>query len=127
MGERVSITSCPTFRLRVRRLTRITPWVTRMVAGGPGLSSFHENGFTDAYVRILFPRVGVAYPEDFDMRWVLARLPREQWPRTRTYTVRSFDRAADELAIDFFDHGRPGLARSWLAALSPGDDVLMQG
>lgn len=124
---RGSVNGCPTFRLTVRSLQRISPRVTRMVAGGPGLSAFQENGCTDAHVRILFPRAGVTYPDDFDMRWILARLPREHWPRTRTYTVRYVDWLAGELAIDFFDHGRPGLARSWLASVEPGDDVLMQG
>jgi NADPH-dependent ferric siderophore reductase len=121
------VAACPTFRLTVHRLERISPRVTRMVAGGPGLAAFRENGCTDAHVRILFPRAGVTYPEDFDMRWILARLPRERWPRTRTYTVRYVDWLAGELAIDFFDHGRPGLARSWLASVAPGDEVLMQG
>jgi len=127
MADRAPVTKCPTFRLTVLRLRRTTPWVTRVVAGGPAMDSYQENGFTDAHVRLLFPRAGVAYPADFDMRWIRSRLPPEKWPRTRTYTVRSVDRAAGELAIDFFDHGRPGLARSWLAALAPGDDVFMQG
>lgn len=124
---RGSVNRCPTFRLTVHSLQRISPRVTRMLAGGPGLSAYQENGCTDAHVRILFPRAGVGYPEDFDMRWILARMPREHWPRTRTYTVRYVDWVAGELAIDFFDHGRPGLARSWLATLAPGDEVLMQG
>jgi NADPH-dependent ferric siderophore reductase len=121
------VNGCPTFRLTVHRLQRISQRITRMVAGGPGLSAYRANGCTDAHVRILFPRAGIAYPEDFDMRWILARMPREHWPRTRTYTVRHFDRVAGELAIDFFAHGRTGLARSWLATLAPGDEVLMQG
>jgi NADPH-dependent ferric siderophore reductase len=127
MADRVPVTKCPTFRLTVRCLTRIAPSVTRMVAGGPALASYQENGFTDAHVRILFPLAGVAYPGDFHMRRIRSRLPREERQPTRTYTVRSIDRAAGELAVEFFDHGQPGLARSWLAALSPGDDVLMQG
>jgi NADPH-dependent ferric siderophore reductase len=59
-------------------------WVTRIVAGGPGLASYHEDGFTDAHVRVLFSIAGVRYPDDFDMTWIPSRFPSVVWPRTRT-------------------------------------------
>jgi NADPH-dependent ferric siderophore reductase len=97
-----------------------------MVAGGPNLTQFRPSRFTDAYVRIVFPRPGVRYPADFDMRRICAEMPRADWPRTRTYTVRSLDLGAGELAIDFVDHGRTGLTPPWLGTLMPGDPVLVQ-
>lgn len=121
----ISAPARPVVRLTLRRLTRIAPRMTRMVAGGPGLSQMRPGPFTDTYVRIVFPP-GVCYPETLDMRLIRAELPRAQWPRARTYTVRSFDPVAAELAIDIFDHGRPGLTPPWLARLRPGDPVLMQ-
>ena len=48
-------------------------------------------------------------------------MPREQWPFTRTYTVRWVDPVAQELAIDFVIHGDEGLAGPWAASAQPGD------
>jgi NADPH-dependent ferric siderophore reductase len=45
----------------------------------------------------------------------------------RTYTVRSWDAAAGELAIDFVVHGDEGVAGPWAAAAKPGDRLLMTG
>lgn len=122
----ISTPARPIIRLSLLRLTRIAPRMTRMVVGGPEVARFHPGPFTDTYVRIVFPRPGVRYPDDLDMRRICAELPRADWPRTRTYTVRAFDPAAGELAIDFFDHGRPGLTPPWLAGLRPGDPVLLR-
>jgi NADPH-dependent ferric siderophore reductase len=46
---------------------------------------------------------------------------------TRTYTVRSFDAAAGELAVDFVVHGDEGLAGPWAAAAQPGDRLVCSG
>jgi NADPH-dependent ferric siderophore reductase len=96
-----------------------------MVVGGPAVAQFDPGPFTDTYVRIVFPRPEVAYPDLLDMRRIHAELPRAAWPRTRTYTVRSLDPVAAELAIDVYDHGFPGLTSSWLAGLTVGDPVLV--
>ena len=73
----------------------------RVVVGGPGLAGFPDTPHTDRYVKLLFPRPGVAYPEPFDIEAIWAALPRDQWPVMRTYTVRALDHAAGELTIDF--------------------------
>jgi NADPH-dependent ferric siderophore reductase len=116
-----------TTALQVRRTERLTPHMIRVVAGGDDLATFPDTGYSDRYVKILFPRPGVAYPEPFDMDAVRADLPREQWPAVRTYTVRAFDPAARELAIDFVHHGDAGLAGPWAAAARPGDPLLLLG
>ena len=126
MTGRIPASSRPVVGLTVLRLARIAPRLIRMVAGGPGLARLRPTGCTDTFVRIVFPTGGVRYPGDFDMRRVGAEMPRADRPRTRTYTVRSFDRAAGELAIDFVDHGGSGLAGPWLATLAPGDPVFLQ-
>lgn len=115
----------PIVRLSLQRLERIATRMTRMVVAGPAVTQFEPGPFTDTYVRIVFPRSGVTYPDDLDMRRIHAELPRAAWPRTRTYTVRSLDPVAGELAIDIYDHGCPGLTPSWLAALRHGDPVLL--
>ncbi|MEV3925254.1 siderophore-interacting protein [Actinomadura coerulea] len=111
----------------VLRTERLTPHMIRVVLGGDGLSDFVAGEFTDHYVKLLFPRPGVAYPEPFDMERVRAELPREQWPSTRTYTVRAWDAGAGELTIDFVHHGDKGLAGPWAARVRPGEEIFFNG
>ncbi|MEV0408406.1 siderophore-interacting protein [Actinoallomurus sp. NPDC050550] len=112
---------------RVRRVEWISPHMIRVVIGGDGLAGFPAGSYTDHYVKILFPVPGVTYPEPLDMEAVRRDLPRDQWPRIRTYTVRSWDPEAVELTIDFVHHGDRGLAGPWAAQAKPGDEVLFQG
>ncbi|MGH3452100.1 MAG: siderophore-interacting protein [Haloechinothrix sp.] len=114
-------------RLRVLRTERLTPHMIRVVAGGAGLATFVGNEFTDAYVKVLFPTPGVAYPEPFDLQRIRAEYPREHWPPIRSYTVRYHDEKAGELAIDFVYHGNEGLAGPWAARAQPGDELLLLG
>ncbi|MEJ8279546.1 siderophore-interacting protein [Pseudonocardia spirodelae] len=113
--------------LRVLRTERLSPHLVRVVAGGDDLAAFPDTEHTDRYVKILFPRPGVDYPEPLDMDRVHAELPREQWPVQRTYTVRALDRAAGELVIDFVHHGDAGLAGPWAASARPGDRLRVVG
>jgi NADPH-dependent ferric siderophore reductase len=116
-----------TTSLQVRHTERLTPHMIRVVAGGDDLASFPDTTYTDRYVKVLFPRPGVAYPEPFDMEAIRAAFPRDQWPAVRTYTVRAFDPDARELVIDFVHHGDAGLAGPWAAAARPGDRMLLLG
>lgn len=115
-----------TTTLEVRRTERLTPHMIRVVAGGGNIAEFPDTPHADRYVKIIFPRPGVTYPEPFDMETARG-LPREQWPAVRTYTVRSLDRAAGELTIDFVHHGDEGLAGPWAAAARPGDVLRLMG
>lgn len=126
MSGRVPAVGRPVFRLSVVALTRIARRTTRLTVGGHGLAAFDRLPFTDSHVRILFPQPGVAYPDDFDMRRISAVLPRAQWPRTRTFTIRG-DVPAGTLTIDIVHHSGAGLVAGWLAGLSRGDEVLLQG
>ncbi|GAA3560504.1 siderophore-interacting protein [Amycolatopsis ultiminotia] len=114
-------------RLEVLRKETLTPHMIRIVAGGEGLRDFRPNEFTDAYVKVIFKVPGVEYPEPFDMQRVREELPREQVPRMRTYTVRSYDEAAGELVLDFVVHGDEGLAGPWAQRARPGDELLLAG
>ncbi|WP_328316559.1 siderophore-interacting protein [Streptomyces sp. NBC_00388] len=112
---------------QVIRTERITPHMVRLVIGGEGLGAFDASEFTDHYIKVLFPPAGVSYPEPFDMARIREELPREQWPVTRTYTVRSWDPALRELTVDFVVHGTEGLAGPWAAGARPGDTVRFLG
>ena len=127
MAEAPARSGKPVVRLRVLRTERLTPHMIRIVAGGEGIADFAPNAFTDAYVKVLFKVPGVTYPEPLDMQAVRAELPREHWPRMRSYTVRAFDAQAGELVLDFVHHGDEGLAGPWAAAAKPGDELLLSG
>jgi NADPH-dependent ferric siderophore reductase len=101
--------------------------MVRVVVGGEGLSGLPAGDYTDHYVKLLFPVPGVTYPEPFDMDVIHRDLPREHWPRTRSYTIRSWDPHALELTIDFVYHGDEGLAGPWAANAQPGDELLFLG
>lgn len=112
---------------RVLRTERLTPHMIRVVLGGEELAGFSAGEYTDHYVKLLFPQPGIDYPVPMDMETVRRDLPREQWPRLRSYTVRAWDPAAVELTIDFVYHGDEGLAGPWAAQARPGDEVLFLG
>ena len=105
----------------------LTPQMIRVVFGGPGLEGFAVGELTDHYVKLQLPPRGASYGAPFDQEDVRARLPQEQWPRTRTYTVREWDGEAGRLTIDFVVHGDEGVAGPWAAAAAPGDVVQLQG
>ncbi|AJE86659.1 siderophore-interacting protein [Streptomyces albus] len=111
----------------VVRTERLTPHMQRVVLGGEGLAQFEAGDCTDHYVKILFPPAGVSYPEPFDIQRIRAELPRDQWPVTRTYTVRAWEPESRELTVDFVVHGAEGLAGPWAAAARPGDRVRLLG
>jgi NADPH-dependent ferric siderophore reductase len=108
----------PPIRIEVRRSERITPHMVRVTFGGDGLAV--DNGFTDRYVKLLFPVDG-GFPPN------LGDLPRDQMPPRRTYTIRAHDAAAQELTIDFVHHGDSGLAGPWAASARPGDELYFLG
>ena len=109
------------------RTELLTPHMIRVVLGGATLTGFDASTFTDHYVKLLFPQPGVDYPVPLDMEAVRRDLPREQWPRIRTYTVRAWAPAARELTVDFVYHGDEGLAGPWAANARPGDPVAFLG
>jgi NADPH-dependent ferric siderophore reductase len=108
----------------VRRTERITPHMIRVVLSS---DDFVDNGCTDHYVKLLFGKAGVEYPEPLDMGVVRETYPAEHWPTMRTYTVRSWDEATRELTIDFVYHGDEGVAGPWAAAAQPGDVLWFNG
>ncbi|WKX69425.1 siderophore-interacting protein [Streptomyces sp. XD-27] len=114
-------------RGRVVRTERLTPHMVRVVLGGDGLAGFAAGEWSDHYVKLLFRVEGVDYPEPFDIRRIRDEFPRDQWPRTRTYTVREWNADVRELTVDFVVHGDEGLAGPWAAAATPGMEIDLLG
>ncbi|WP_395576520.1 siderophore-interacting protein [Streptomyces sp. BK79] len=111
----------------VVRTERLTPHMQRVVLGGEGLAGLPADTCTDHYVKLLFPAEGVTYPEPFDMERIREEFPRDQWPVTRTYTVRQWDAEHRELTLDFVIHGDEGLAGPWARRVRPGEVVRFMG
>ncbi|WP_062466130.1 siderophore-interacting protein [Demequina maris] len=93
----------PIRTLEVLRTERLAPSMVRVTLTGEDLGALPDLSFTDHYVKLLFGSV------------------------TRTYTIRSLDREARELAIDFVIHGDEGLAGPWAASARPGDTLSLVG
>lgn len=125
--RRKARSSVQVHRAQVVRTEQLTPHMVRVIVGGEGLREFPAGEYTDHYVKILFPLPGVTYPEPFDMAQIRAEFPRDQWPVTRTYTVRHWDPESLELTLDFVVHGDEGLAGPWARSAQPGEEVLMLG
>lgn len=113
-------------RARVLRTEQLTPHMVRVVLGGE-LAGFTVGDSTDHYIKLLFPAPGAVYPEPFDIQRIREELPRDQWPRIRTYTVRGWDPDARELSVDFVYHGDEGIAGPWAANVQPGAEVFFLG
>ena len=111
----------------VLAVERLTPRMVRIVLGGDDLDGFGAGAFTDHYVKLLIPPPGASYEAPFDVEDVKARLPRDAWPRTRTFSVRAWDPEERRLTIDFVDHGDVGVAGRWAAAARPGDRLQLFG
>lgn len=112
--------------LTVATTEPLTPHLVRVHFTGD-LSAFAESADTDRYVKLIFTKPGVDYPEPLDIKALRGTLPPEQMPTLRTYTVRLLDVAAGTLAIDFVVHGEEGVAGPWAAAAQPGDQILVNG
>jgi len=112
---------------RVEDVRRLTPHLIRVVVGGEDLEGFAAGEFTDHYVKLQIPPKGAPYSAPFDADDVKARLPRDQGPRTRSFTVRRWDAERTLLTIDFVDHGDVGVAGPWASSARPGDGLQLMG
>jgi NADPH-dependent ferric siderophore reductase len=110
-------------RAVVVRTERLTPNMIRVFFTGNDLRGLTELPFSDHYIKIVFPPVGADYRWPFDLEGIRESRPAEQWPVTRTYTIRSYDPQTGEMAVDFVLHGDEGLAGPWAAGARAGDEI----
>jgi NADPH-dependent ferric siderophore reductase len=116
-----------TTQLTVTSTESLTPTLRRVWFRSDDLSSFAGSEYTDRYVKLVFPKPGVSYPDELDMRELRRVLPPEDLPTVRTYTALFPDVDRGILAIDFVIHGDEGVAGPWAAAAFPGDQLAANG
>lgn len=95
----------PVWDLEVIRTEEVAPRMRRVVLTGLGLDSFHYRPGQALILRVPLPEGGIG---------------------RRDYTIRAFDRARHELAIDFLLHGETP-APNWARAARPGDRIEARG
>ncbi len=93
--------------MTVQRTERLSSHLVRVYLGGEGFADFAPSEFTDSYVKLIFA------PDGDEV--------------TRTYTIRSVDSVAREIAIDFVVHGDEGVAGPWAATVQPGEAISFFG
>lgn len=109
------VTGRPSPRLlSVKEAWRLTPNMVRVVFAGPELEGFPE-GRDGGNCKLMLPEAGESR-EQFAQR-----LSDGPAPVRRTYTVRRYDAAAQELTIDFVAHGDEGPASRWASHAKQGD------
>lgn len=116
-----------TTHLTVTSTEMMTPSLRRVWFHSEDLSAFADSVHTDRYVKLVFPKPGVSYPEPLDVRALRRVLPPEDLPTVRTYTALFPDVASGTMAIDFVIHGDEGVAGPWAAAAAPGDRLMVNG
>jgi NADPH-dependent ferric siderophore reductase len=126
IDSRPTRSAVPT-RLTVTGTETLTSRLHRVWFRSDDLSAFAASTHTDRYVKLVFPKPGVDYPEPLDMRVLRQTLPPEDMPVVRTYTALFPDVDAGTLAIDFVVHGDEGVAGPWARRAAPGDVLLANG
>jgi NADPH-dependent ferric siderophore reductase len=117
----------------VERTDRVSPHLVRVHLGGPAFDAFVGDAepsrlaATDKYVKLMFAKPGLGLTPPYDLSELRERLPLEDLPVRRTYTVRLVDHGARTIAIDFVVHGDEGIAGPWAAAAQPGDILCLTG
>jgi NADPH-dependent ferric siderophore reductase len=105
--------------LSVKRLKQVSPRLLCVTLTGD-LGDFVSASFDD-HVKLFFPVEGESRPSlPTVTEQGIAFDPSFPRPASRDYTPRRYDRAANELDIEFVLHGE-GPAASWARAARPGD------
>jgi NADPH-dependent ferric siderophore reductase len=117
----------PTTEAVVARVEQLTPHMVRVVVGGEALRRVDAGSYTDHYLKVLFPRPGVDYPEPFDLARIRATMPPPTWPAVRTYTIRRWLPEIPEMWVDFVVHGDEGVAGPWATRVAVGEPFRFLG
>lgn len=115
------------FPMTVRAVTDLAPHLRRITFHAPELADHRLNG-PDEYFGLMMPPAGqttVTLPsaDRFNVRQAIRKLPEDQRPELRWYTIRAFRPADAEIDVDFVLHGDAGPGSRWASAAVPGHEV----
>ncbi len=119
--------------LEVLRTERISEHLVRVHLGGAGFDAWvaaadpERLAKTDTYAKLLFAKPELGLEQPYDLAVLRETLAPEDLPVMRTYTIRSIDTTARELAIEFVVHGDEGVAGPWAANAVAGDLLTLSG
>jgi len=110
----------------IRKVTRISPNMIRIVFGDGDLGNFESTSFTDQYINAYFVPEGATYSVPFDLD--NARSSGDAYrPRSRRFTVRQWEPETEQLTLDFVVHGDQGYAGIWAQRAQIGDRLQFKG
>ncbi|MDK1475626.1 siderophore-interacting protein [Streptomyces sp. 549] len=119
------------FEVRVSRVRRLGPSLTRITFGGEQLRDFASGG-RDQSFSLFLPHPGQQVPVlpldaggEWFARW--RAVPEDERAVMRSYTVRAQRTSPPEVDVDFALHGDLGPASRWAAGASPGDRAVLLG
>lgn len=106
--------------LKVKYREQLTPHYIRIILTGDDIRIFQRADVGDNN-KIIIPKdklLGIELPD-------MATRSLFDYPNqvVRTYTLRAFDAAKGEMAIDFVVHENPGPASEWAMNAKPGDEL----
>ncbi len=111
----------PRYRLRVKRVRRLTPRMVRVTFAGEELASFEWSG-PASHIKLIFDAGG----EGAGASLAEGSGTSAARPTMRTYTPRRFDPDARELDVEFVIHGA-GPASAWAEQAAVGQTLTIAG
>ncbi len=115
------------FTMTVTSTVDLSPHVRRVTFGAAEFTDYRLTG-PDEYFGLLMPPAGAAEltmpSEDrLNVRQAIRKLPADQQPDLRWYTIRTLRAAAGEIDVDFVLHGDAGPGTRWASRAEPGQVV----
>lgn len=112
------------FEMTVAAVRDLTDRVRRITFAADGFRTWQVSG-PDEYFALLMPKEGGLHlPQaKLNVRAAISRMPEEQQPEIRWYTVRSHRAAAGEIDVDIVLHGDAGPGSAWACRAEPGQVV----
>lgn len=113
--------------VELKQRIALSPSLVRLVFSGDDIAQARTLA-PDQRIKLLFPAADGSpsqLPVEGDWHAVRRKLPSEQQPPMRTYTIRALRLQPAELDVDFVLHGINGPASSWATCARPGDHLQM--
>ncbi|MFC6703836.1 siderophore-interacting protein [Flexivirga alba] len=130
MSVAVEVSPYRMFPARLTRRERRSPSLVRLTFTDPSFAGFADRGY-DQRIKLVVPKPGGLplreFPTGPDWWSVWRDQPLEDRAFIRTYTVVAVRPGAEEIDVDFVDHGVTGPGSRFAIEAAPGDEVIVFG